>query len=474
MSLQDDFASAVRRNWTKADAQGRELERQANRQKPMSSGAPMRPDGELPDAPYDNALWTNRRRGPGRARPPRPLTPGVPPRVHRSSRTTHSPIWPGRPGGRPPGPPLITPPGVPFGHRHTTTPAAARRRPRRPPGRDRGPAPADRPLVAGPRCHRAGLPAFIVYSTWRAFANADYYRSRTSRRSTRRAWRRMRPMRAARTGQPFGDWWPLSPALLILIFPLGFRLTCYYYRKAYYRAFWLSPPACAVAEPHEKYTGETRFPLILQNIHRYFFYVGAARSPSSSPGTRCSPSATSDGEWGHMGLGTLVLLVNVVADLGSTRCPATPAGTSSAAGSSTSPSTRCATGVELGRPSSTPGTCCWPGSRWSAWPHRLLHLLRGHRRVHRPADSSEMADRDVRDATRAVRRRRDRRRRRRSAGRDRGPRGGAADRDHLQVAVRQGPHGDGRGRHRRRHGQRQLRATTGRCTSATPCAAASS
>ncbi len=67
--------------------------------------------------------------------------------------------------------------------------------------------------------------------------------------------------------------WALSPALMILIFPLGFRMTCYYYRKAYYRAFWLSPPACAVAEPHEKYTGETRFPLIMQNIHRYFFYA---------------------------------------------------------------------------------------------------------------------------------------------------------------------------------------------------------
>ena len=68
-------------------------------------------------------------------------------------------------------------------------------------------------------------------------------------------------------GQPFA-WWPLSPALIILIFPLGFRMTCYYYRKAYYRAFWLSPPACGVAEPHRPYTGETRFPLILQNIHR--------------------------------------------------------------------------------------------------------------------------------------------------------------------------------------------------------------
>jgi hypothetical protein len=63
------------------------------------------------------------------------------------------------------------------------------------------------------------------------------------------------------------------PAAVILIFPLGFRLTCYYYRKAYYRSWWLSPPACAVPEPHRRYTGETRFPLLGQNLHRYFFYA---------------------------------------------------------------------------------------------------------------------------------------------------------------------------------------------------------
>ena len=67
-------------------------------------------------------------------------------------------------------------------------------------------------------------------------------------------------------------WHWLSPALYILIFPLSFRATCYYYRKAYYRSYWLSPPACAVAEPHKKYSGETRFPLIIQNIHRYTWY----------------------------------------------------------------------------------------------------------------------------------------------------------------------------------------------------------
>ena len=68
-------------------------------------------------------------------------------------------------------------------------------------------------------------------------------------------------------------WWTISPALLILIFPLGFRLTCYYYRKAYYRSFWLAPPACAVSDGHGSYSGETRFPLLLQNIHRYFFDI---------------------------------------------------------------------------------------------------------------------------------------------------------------------------------------------------------
>ena len=36
--------------------------------------------------------------------------------------------------------------------------------------------------------------------------------------------------------------------MLILWVPGGFRVTCYYYRKAYYRAFFLDPPACAVGE----------------------------------------------------------------------------------------------------------------------------------------------------------------------------------------------------------------------------------
>ncbi len=61
--------------------------------------------------------------------------------------------------------------------------------------------------------------------------------------------------------------------MIVLIFPLGFRLTCCYYRKAYYRSWWLAPPACGVPERHRRYSGETRFPLMLQSIHRYFFYA---------------------------------------------------------------------------------------------------------------------------------------------------------------------------------------------------------
>ena len=77
-------------------------------------------------------------------------------------------------------------------------------------------------------------------------------------------------------GTPLPEF-PLALPLPLLIFPiiLGFRLTCYYYRKAGYRAFLLSPAACAVREPAGKYTGESRFPLVLQNGHRYFFYLAS-------------------------------------------------------------------------------------------------------------------------------------------------------------------------------------------------------
>ncbi len=162
-----------------------------------------------------------------------------------------------------------------------------------------------------PAATAAGLLAFVAYSTWRAFAGADYYAAPyVSPFYSPCLAENCVPMKGGADWELVGSWWQLSPALLVLIFPLGFRLTCYYYRKAYYRGFWASPPACAVPEPHATYSGETRFPLILQNVHRYFFYfavlVAGVLTYDAILGFR-----DANGAWGHMGLGTLVLLANI-------------------------------------------------------------------------------------------------------------------------------------------------------------------
>ena len=104
-------------------------------------------------------------------------------------------------------------------------------------------------------------------------------------------------------------WWKLSPALLILGGPLGFRATCYYYRKAYYRAFFQDPPACAVTEWKRNYKGETKFPFILQNVHRYFLYFAVLFL--CFLWKDAIQAFFFDGKFG-MGVGTLVLLVNII------------------------------------------------------------------------------------------------------------------------------------------------------------------
>jgi hypothetical protein len=155
----------------------------------------------------------------------------------------------------------------------------------------------------------AVLVAFIVYATFRAFENANYFRMPYISPFYSPCIATNCAPGTGDVGRIVGSWWTWSPALIILVFPLGFRLTCYYYRKAYYRSFWLSPPACAVAEPHRSYSGETRPPLILQNAHRWFFYIGlifnVILSWDAILGFR-----NAQGHWGHMGVGTLVLLAN--------------------------------------------------------------------------------------------------------------------------------------------------------------------
>jgi hypothetical protein len=157
------------------------------------------------------------------------------------------------------------------------------------------------------------LIAFIIYATFRAFEKKYYFTEPLISPFYSPCLSTACLDGSAHFGTPIGTislfGMVISPALFILIFPLGFRLTCYYYRKAYYRSFWMSPPACAVAEPHKKYTGETRAPLILQNGHRWFFYFGLIFNVILTYDAIIA-FKNPEGEWGHMSVGTLILLLN--------------------------------------------------------------------------------------------------------------------------------------------------------------------
>lgn len=121
-----------------------------------------------------------------------------------------------------------------------------------------------------------GFSAFIVYATWAAFQGGHYsFHNYLSPFYSPLLWG---DAAHAWFGSQPPSWWPAflptSAALFILWAPGGFRVTCYYYRGAYYKAFWADPPSCTVGEPRQTYWGERSFPLILQNVHRYFLYLG--------------------------------------------------------------------------------------------------------------------------------------------------------------------------------------------------------
>jgi hypothetical protein len=159
-----------------------------------------------------------------------------------------------------------------------------------------------------------GFSAFIIYSTWAAFQNAHYhygpyispFYSPELFGDSPHAWFGPKP-----------GWWPgilpFSPAFLILWAPGGFRFTCYYYRGAYYKAFWADPVSCAVAEPRKSYWGENSLPLILQNVHRYFFYLAAIFLVLLLHDVWLAlwwDDGTGKTSF-HLGLGALVMAVNV-------------------------------------------------------------------------------------------------------------------------------------------------------------------
>ena len=160
------------------------------------------------------------------------------------------------------------------------------------------------------------LSAFVVCATWAAFQGDHYVYGPY-----------LSPLYSP---ELFGDsphswfgpkpgWWPnilpWSPALLILWAPGLFRLTCYYYRGAYYKSFWADPPSCTVTEPRKKYLGENSFPLIIQNIHRYFLYIALVflllLSYDVWKAMWFKSPSTGEDSFG-IGVGTLVLAANVV------------------------------------------------------------------------------------------------------------------------------------------------------------------
>lgn len=169
----------------------------------------------------------------------------------------------------------------------------------------------------------AGLLVFILYSTWAALQGDHYHYAGGGANylspfyspvlfdspgiDSGHAWFGPRP-----------DWWPqaipFSPAVLILWAPGFFRFTCYYYRGAYYKAFWADPPSCAVGEPRKGYWGENYPPLILQNVHRYFMYLGMIFLVILARDVWQALWFTEADGHKHFGIGvgTLVLAVNVV------------------------------------------------------------------------------------------------------------------------------------------------------------------
>ncbi len=185
-----------------------------------------------------------------------------------------------------------------------------------------------------PAAMAAYLGIMIIYSTWRGFMEADFWIFAEFGRSGPAGLQTMAienqgshvlsPLFSplilpGQSGNVLGTYVPdaliwMSPAMFILIFPAGFRGTCYYYRKAYYRAFLQNPSGCAVAKPWDAYKGETGI-FVLQNLHRYFMYAALLYLPILSYDVFLSLNfhhpTTDVHTWG-ISVGTLILAMNVI------------------------------------------------------------------------------------------------------------------------------------------------------------------
>jgi hypothetical protein len=167
--------------------------------------------------------------------------------------------------------------------------------------------------------------SFVTYTTWALLQGENYYFGNY-----------LSPFYSPELFSPpghlsphawFGTWdWPwfpfvkFSPAMLILVFPLAFRMSCYYYRGAYYKAFWADPINCTVGEPRSGYRGEAKAPLIIHNLHRYALYFAllfiVLLSIDAWHGLWFDDGA--GGTKLGLGVGSLVLIANVVGIAGYT------------------------------------------------------------------------------------------------------------------------------------------------------------
>ncbi len=149
-----------------------------------------------------------------------------------------------------------------------------------------------------------GLSAFIVYAMISSVALIPFFGVEYE------AFGYRSPFFSIGIGELFLPAW-LSPAILVLWIQVFFRATCYYFRGAYYKAFFADPPACAVGEPsvHRRYAMENRLPFILMNSHRFFLYL--AFIPLVMLWVDLGLSAWHDGS-PRIGLGVLLIAADAI------------------------------------------------------------------------------------------------------------------------------------------------------------------
>lgn len=172
-----------------------------------------------------------------------------------------------------------------------------------------------------------GFLAFVAYANWAGFQGEYYWYgsylspfyspllfvdvSRVGAAPMDHAWFGLWPDWLRQIWPPI---FPTSPAWLILVGPLAFRLTCYYYRKFYYRAYFMSPPACSVGPiGNKRYKGETSL-FIFQNLHRYTWYVACLYIAILSWDAFVSFWEGGEIFTGRLGIGigSIVLLINPI------------------------------------------------------------------------------------------------------------------------------------------------------------------